>query len=99
MAYTLNFDNTCEGFLYCWAKWINDNTSGFAWTSILLGFVVFIFIASQRFGTSRSYGFSAIVGMLGAVYLVILNLISYWVATIFIINGVLGFVFLINMEK
>jgi len=90
-----NLTGCGKGLFSCTAQYANDATSGLFWTLALLGFVVVIFLASQRFGTARSYGFASVVGMFGAVLFVLQDLMDWYVASIFILAGVLGFVVLI----
>lgn len=99
MAYTLDFVTNCEGFFYCWAVWLNNNTNGFAFTAFLIAFAAFLFLASQKFGTVRAYAFASIAAMLASLFLVTINLVTWWVTTIFIFNGLFAFIALINMEK
>ena len=93
-------DSCTEGFVYCYAKWASNVTGGLFWVLGLLSFVVIILIASMRFGTPRAYGFASFTGLTGGIFLAMLQLIPWWVASIFIINGVVGLaVFLINEKN
>ena len=92
-------DNCIGGNLYCWSAWANTVTNGSFWVMILLAFVVMLFLATQRFGTPRSFGFSSIVGMIGAAFLSILQLMPWWIGSIFILAGAGGFVVLILNQK
>lgn len=90
-----------DGFMVCWAHWARDVTSGWFWTAMLLGFLVVLFMATQRFGTTRSYGFAAVTGGLGATIFAIpaLALIDWYTASVFIINAVVGFIVLVLNER
>lgn len=101
MAYQLplNLDETCSGVLYCLAQWASDVTFGLYWAVILLAFCLVLFLATQRFGSSRSYGFSSVMGLFGAVWLATMQLIAYWIATIFILAGAIGFAVMLLNEK
>jgi len=94
MAHPLpvNLDTMCSsnGTLYCVSEWAYNVTEGLFWTIILLAFIIVLFMASQKFGTTRAFGFASFVGLLGSVFLVTLNLIPYWIASAFILTGVIG---------
>jgi len=93
MAHPLpsNIVSTCDsGLLYCFAKYAYDVTGGMFWTFLLAGFMIVLFIATQRFGTTRSYGFASIIGLLGSLWFATLQLMPWWVASAFILNGAIG---------
>jgi len=94
-----NLQDSCDGVLYCVAQWAYDVTNGFFWAGVLLAFVVVVFIATQRFGTPRSFGFASFVGMMAATYLAILVLIPWWIASLFILVGLAGLATLILQER
>lgn len=89
----------CDGFFICVARYMNDVTNDIFWTGILLTFCVLLFTATSPFGTTRAFGYAGVVGLLGAMWLAILNLMAWWVASAFIIVGGIGFVALIMREK
>lgn len=92
----VNITSCGEGIFSCTAQYANDATGGLFWTLALLGFAVVIFLATQRFGgTARSYGFASVVGMLGAVLFVLQNLMDWYIASAFILAGVIGFIVLV----
>ena len=95
---TALIDN-CEGMIYCLAQWAFDVTQGFYWVALLLGFIVVLVMATIRFGTPRAYGFASVSGLLASIWLVTLNLIPYWISTLFILNGVVGLAVLIMNER
>ena len=101
MAHTLPTDmhETCDGLFYCLAEWANTVTDGLFWPGILVAFVVVLFLAIQRFGTPRSYGFASFVGLLGAIFLATLQLLAWWIATVFILAGAVGFAVMIVNER
>jgi len=92
---------TCtDGFVYCFADWASDVTTGLFWFLALLSFTVIIFIASLRFGTPRAFGFAGFVGLLGGVWLAVLQLIPWWAGSSFVIVGVISLsVLFINERK
>ncbi len=89
----------CEGLLYCIATWAEDVTGGFFWAAILGAFIVVIYMGSQRFGTARAFGFSSMTGLLASIFLVTLQLIPYWIASLFILIGIAGFAVMILSER
>lgn len=97
-ALPTNFEN-CDGLLYCIADWASDVTLGMFWAIILLAFSVIIFIGSQRFGSARAFGFASFSGMIGSIFLATLQLIPWWIASIFILMGLVGFGVMILNEK
>lgn len=91
---------TCgDGFLYCYAKWAHDVTTGFFWVAILMGFMAVLFMGTQRFGTARSFGFASVSGLFGSMWLATLRLMPWWVASLFILVGGAGFVVMILNER
>ncbi len=90
---------TCDGLFYCMAKWVYDVTDGLAFTLFLTVFCGIIFASTSRFGRARSLGFASVTCMLGAIMLSILNLMPWWVGTIYILSGAGGFVYMIMNEK
>jgi len=93
------FDTCTDGFFICFGSWVSIVTQGLFWVFSLLGFCVALFLATVSLGGSRAYGYSSFVGMMGAIWLVVLGFISWWIASIFIIAGIIGIIILINMEK
>lgn len=90
---------TCDGFFYCMGLYLKDVTGGLFWAGALLAFAVVLFVASSPFGRARAFGFAAMVGLLGAIWLAVLQFITWWVASVFILSGVVGFVVLIMNER
>ena len=102
MAWTLpiNFVNETQGLMEGMAIWANDVTFGIFWAALLLGFCIVLFMATGRFGLDRAFGFSSFTGLLGAMILVTLNLMSWGIASLFILAGILGLVYMIvNKER
>ena len=102
MAHTLptNLFSSCdEGIMYCFGKWAY-NVSGFTyWTFMLLGFCFAVYMATSRMGNSRAFGFGSFVGMIGAIFLAVLNFMSWWIASAFILVGVIGIAVMIISER
>lgn len=90
----------CNGAVYCLFKWLDTVTNGFAMSGMLFSFQIVLFMASSnRFGTTRAFGFAAIVGLLGATFLATAKLMPWWFASIFILVGAVGFAALILNER
>jgi len=91
--------DTCTGLVYCFATWASDVTLGMFWVLALGSFSVVIFLATSRFGSTRAFGFSGFVGMIGGVWLSVLQLIPWWVGSTFIIVGVISIMGMIISDK
>lgn len=91
--------SNCDGFMYCMAKWVYEVTNGVAFILILGAFFVILMGATSRFGNARSYGAASIICMLASVYLAVMQLMAWWAAAFFILNGLLGFVVLVINKK
>ena len=92
--------STCDkGMLWCFANWASTVTSGAFWIFMLLGFQVALFMATARLGNARAFGFATFVGLLGGMWLSILQLIYWWVGSAFILVGLVGIAGLILNEK
>lgn len=91
--------NCNGGFFICMATWASDVTTGLWWFLALFAFCVIIFMASARLGTSRAFGFSSFVGMLGGIFLAVLKLVPWALASVFIILGVIGLAIRVISEK
>lgn len=89
----------CDGLLLCYAKWAYDVTQGLWWAAMLLGFCVALMAATYRFGTTRSFGYGSFAGLNGAIFLATLGLMSWWVASAFILIGVIGVVVMVMREE
>lgn len=90
---------SCDGFFYCMAKWAYTASEGTFFVFMLIGFMVVLFMASQRYGTTRAFGFAAVSGLLASIFLSTMQLMTWWISSIFILVGVVGFVALIMNEK
>lgn len=93
-----NIMDNCDGVLYCFSKWAYNVTDGFFFTGLLLGFCIVLFMATYKYGTPRAYGFASVVGLIGAIWLVTMQLVPWVYASVFILAGVVGFVVMIMNE-
>lgn len=88
-----------DGFFYCFSEWANTVTAGAFWIFALITFCVAIFMATARFGSTRAFGFASFVSLIGGVWLAILGFIAWWVASAFVVVGVIGISMMILSEK
>lgn len=99
MSYALPTDLiNGTGVLTGLALWAYTVTNGLFFVVLLLAFCIVIFIATSRYTTERAFAFSTFAGMVGALMLVTLNLISGFHAAIFIALGVIGIVWMITRK-
>jgi len=102
MAHTLPneiFDTCTDGTLSCFAQWAYEVTQGTFWVFALLGFCVAIFMATSRLGSNRAFSFASFTAIMGAIWLAIMGLMSWWLASAFILSGLIGLVVMINSKK
>lgn len=102
MAHALPTDvlANCDGFLYCLSLWANDVTQGLMFPGLLFAFAMVLFMGTvNNFGTPRAYGFASVSALLGSLWLFTMQLMPWWFASLFILNGVAGFVVMIISEK
>jgi hypothetical protein len=88
-----------KGLLEGISTWAYNATNGVFWTWSLFVFCIILMISTSRFGTPRSFGFASFSGMLGATFLAIAGLLSWGIASIFIIVGFIGFGVMILNER
>lgn len=94
-----NFIKNCDGFIYCYANWVYNATDGMFFAIALASFCVILMFATGFLGWKRAFGFGSFIGMLGAVYFLILNLLSWYLASGFIIVGIIGIVMMVISES
>jgi len=87
-----------DGLLYCFADWANIVTTGAFWMFALIAFSFAIFMATIRFGTKRAFGFGGFILMIGGIWFAIMNLIAWWIASLFILIGVIGLAILFGSK-
>lgn len=91
---------TCtDGTLVCFAKWAYRVTFGMFWVFALFGFCVAIFMAASRLGNARAFGFASFVGMIGSIFFATLGILTWWIATVFILVGAIGIIIMIMNKK
>lgn len=94
-----NLLDNCDGMLYCVSDWANTVTGGLFWVAVLVAFAMVLFMAVQRFGTARAYGFSSGVTLLASLWLATLQLMPWSIARLFVVAGAIGFAVLILHER
>lgn len=99
MAFPTNPFEGCTGLFICYARWLNTITDGAFWSMFLLAFAVMLFLATFRFGTARSLGYSTLGAFFLSFYLLYAGLIQWWFASIFIVAMVVSMVFMRISEK
>ena len=98
MAFQTDMLIGCDGLFICMAQWANNVTDGWFWSLITMGLGIVLFMATYRFGTNRAFGFASFVTGSISLILVFLNLMQWYVASIFIVIMVLGIVAMRMME-
>jgi len=100
MAHPLPLNNaSCDGLLYCLSSWANNVTNNLFFVFITIAFGVVLFMATNRFGTQRAFGFAGISVLFVSIWLATLQLMSWWIASIFVIIGIISIVILIMKER
>ena len=87
--------NETTGLLEGTAEWAYEVTQGTFWSMLLAAFCIVLWISSSRFGQERSLGYAAITGLFGSIFLLILGLMPWWIASVFIIAGTAGITYMI----
>ena len=91
---------TCsDGTLVCFAKWAFRVTQGTFWAFALFGFCVALYMATSRLGNTRAFGFASFVGMVGSLFFATMGILTWWIATVFILTGAIGIVVMIMSKK
>lgn len=101
MTYDLPTDLTGNGhgLIQGFTSWAYNVTNGWFWAMSLFVFCICLMIATSRFGMPRSFGFAAFVGGLGATFLAIAHLLSWGVASIFMVVAFVGFAVMVLNER
>ena len=88
-----------DGTITCLSKWAYNVTEGMFWVFALLGFCVAIYMATARLGSNRAFAFASFVSIVGSIGFATLNLISWWIASAFILVGLIGLAVMINSKN
>ena len=93
------FDTCTSGTLMCFAQWASAVTQGMFWVFALFGFCVAIFMATARLGSNRAFAFASFVAIMGSMWFAVMGLMTWWLASAFILVGLGGLVAMINSKK
>lgn len=101
MAHALptNMMDTCNGTFYCFGKWAYNVSNASFWTFGLLGFCIALMIATSRLGVTRSFGYASFVGMIGSIFFATLGFMPWFIASAFILTGIVGIASMIMSNK
>lgn len=101
MSYAMptNLINGRTGLFSGVATWAYNVTGGLFWTGMLATFCVVLFVATAKFNTPRAFGFASFFGMMGSIFLLIANLMPWWIGSVFILVGVIGLIVMVLAEK
>ena len=91
--------NNCTGFFYCMANYMNTVTDGFFWVGALLTFMIILYLITSFLGTPRAIGFAGFVSITGSIFLVTMRLMTWSIASLFIVVGVVCLAILILQER
>ena len=93
------FDTCTDGTISCIAQWVYQVTQGTFWVFALLGFCVAIFLATLRLGSNRALAYASFVAITGAMWFAVMGLMTWWLASAFILTGLIGLVVMINSKS
>jgi len=102
MAHELpsTFMRSCtDGTFMCIAKWAFSVTQGMFWALSLIGFSVAIFMATAKLGTTRAFAFAGFVMCMGSIWLAVMGLLAWWLASTLILTGLISLMIAINSEN
>ena len=90
----------CDGLFYCFAKWAYAATDGTFFALMLAGFGAILIMGTQRiYGYTRAFGYGAFGCALGSIWLATMQLLSWWIASLFILIGAVGMAVLVLQER
>ena len=98
MPYTTDMFTGCDGLFICMAQWANTVTDGWFWVLMTIGLGTVLFMATYRFGVNRAFGFASFIAGSISITLIFLNLMQWYVASIFIGIMILGIVVMRMIE-
>lgn len=93
------FDTCTDGTFSCLSQWAYQVTNGTFFIFILLAFCVSVFIASAALGSKRSFGWASFIALIGSVWLAVQGLMAWWIASMFIIVGLIGLAMMVMDER
>lgn len=95
MAFDTDIFGGCDGLFICMASWANQVTEHAFWFLLLLGFVFVMFMVTYPYQSNRAFAFAGTTGIFGALMMVTLGLIPWWIATIFFVSGIIGIIVMV----
>jgi len=100
MAHPLPTDLTQgTGLMEGLAQWAYTVSNGVFWAALLAGFCVVLGISASRYSSDRAFGFAGFTAIVGSIMLATVNLIAWWLASLFIIVGAIGLVTMIMSRR
>jgi len=90
-----DFVNGSTGLMEGISTWAYNVTDGIFFSVLLLGFCIVLGISSIKSGIERAVGYAGVTGLFGAIILVTLGLMPWWIASLFILVGAGGIAFMI----
>ena len=102
MAHTLPSETlrTCtDGTMSCLGQWTYTVTEGMFWVFGLLGFCVALFVATTPLGNNRAFAFASFTAITGAIWLASMGFMAWWIASAFILVGLVGLIAMINSKR
>jgi len=95
-----DFTADCDGLFVCLADWAYNVTGGLYFALILIAFAVVLYMATiTRFGPPRAFGYASFFGAIASVWLAVLQLLPWWIASLFILTGATGMAVLLMKGK
>ena len=91
--------NDTTGLMEGMSIWAFNVTQGWFWAGLLFGFCIVLFVAASTYSTMRAFGFAGVAGLFGSLFLVTLNLITWYVASIFILLGIIGVATMVTSKE
>ena len=90
-SYMQNCTANNTGFMSCIADYVNVVTEGAFWVIMLLGFGIVMFMATfTKYGPKKAFGFISFIWIMGGILFATLELMTWWIASAFIVAGLVG---------
>jgi len=99
MVFRTNIYENCDELFYCLAKWNNEVTYGMFWPIMLLTIGVVLVMATIRLGFGRAYGYASFSTGVLSIILSLTGLMTWGIASIFIINSVVAITAMVVSDK
>lgn len=79
-----------SGLIEGMGDWAYQVTNGWFWTLLFGCFCVVLFMATSVYSTDRAFGFAGVTAIFGSIMLTTIGLMSWWMASLYIITGVIS---------